>query len=324
MIYVRIKNNERRDQMPRWVLKKLEEDYLTNTGRNLLLQQSIHDLVQKIDDSKLNAFLVRGATFLDQVYKDNGVRPIMDMDIVVDEKDFEDLQNVLQGEGFEWFKDYPYFYKKGEFYVDVHLNSLQFWRLNWPTPIRITNEDLWRRTLKFEQSLVVRQLDCYDHILHCCEHLMRHNYEKLMWFMDIAYMIESHPSFQWDELYTRAEKNNFLKPLFYVFTFLAHHELCAVKPSFYGRLENIHLNPIEKRSIRLLRRNRRRHFCGEWLAFFMIKGWSKRWQLFYYGVFIKKSRLPLVRQKFLVWSYMRRLFKFVFYQFLKLGYFLKP
>ena len=323
LLFQRLKQTVIKDQCPLWVWQKLEQDYLSNLGRNMLLEQSIQSFVEDLSAKEIVGFVVRGASLLEQGYVDIGARPFMDLDLVVDHEDFGRMQSFFQDQGFEWFDEYPYLYKKQEFYVDLHLNSLQFWRLQWPTPIHLNNRALWERTKPFYGSEYVRQLDVYDHILHCCEHLMRHNYEKLMWFMDIVLMIEKDEDFSWDQLYERAYQVKFIKPIRYVFEFL-HHHLMTVDENFLERIRSVPLNWVEQRSLQKLIRNQRAYFCGEWLAFFMVSGWRQRWQLFSKGALIEEDKLPIVRRKNVGWIYVKRVCKMLMHQLWKGIYFLKP
>jgi len=311
VIYHNISRHQSRHNIPSAVLHQLEQEYLTNTGRNLLMDSELSMICQQFDAQELPALTVRGVVFFDRIYPEIGMRPLIDMDFVVHRNDFDRARRILNDLGFQCHDCYPFFFFKDDIYVDLHLDSINFWRIKgWPSSIDITHKELWKKTLPFCGYTYVRTLDVYDSIIHCCEHLMRHSFGRLIWFLDIVYLIQGKAGvFQWDRLIGRTADARALKAVHYVMAYLSQRDLCSVPSQSMAALESGSMNGIERWYYRLLLADRRDRISGDVLSLLAVPGFWRKVGLLWNGIFIEKEKFPLVRTRLTVWTYVQRIFR---------------
>lgn len=305
--------------VPDQISHQLEQEYLTNVGRNLLIDAQLKEICARFEESKLSVLTIRGAVFFDQIYPEIGIRPLIDMDFVVHAQDFEKVQEILKGLGFENHECYPFFFFKDDIYVDIHLDSINFWRIkDWPSAIDIKNKDLWQRTVSFRGHSCVRALNTYDSILHCCEHLMRHSFDRLIWFVDIAYLVKNEGEvFDWRRMIQRAKEFHAQKAAFYVMSYLEKMNFIDVPSERLVELGDFRMNFLEKRNFRLLMANRRVNLSGDLMSLFAIPGFWLRIQALWNGIFIENEKFPLIRKRLTFFSYICRFFRLFKYIFTK-------
>ncbi len=253
LIHYNLKHYQPSHNFPESVCGHLEQEYLVNLGRNLLIDNELSNICAEFERDKLKALTVRGAVFFDQIYPELGMRPLIDMDFVVCQEDFDRVRTILGALGFEHNECYPFFFFKDNIYVDIHLDSINFWRIkNWPSAIGIKNEALWQRTVSFRGNAYIRALDGYDSIIHCSEHLMRHSFDRLIWFLDIAYLVRKEGSvFQWDQLVQRTRECCAQKAVYYVLSYLNQMNYCSVPTHILGELGAVRFNVLEKKNFSL-------------------------------------------------------------------------
>ena len=305
-IFSRLRNDSVKNYFPENVLIRLEEFYLTNLGRNTIIYKELESIFKSLNEEGIICFINRGVYFSKYLYCDLGIRAMADVDMVIFDEDLEKFKNVVLSMGYSYFDRYPFFFYKNGCYIDLHLNRPGFWRVdNWPCGFTIKDVEIQRRSLPLENSLSnIRVFDVYDFILGCCQHLQEHSFSKLMWFMDVAKLIESKGSdFEWKVLEERAENFNLKKPFYFVIEYLTKNNLVSL-PHCINR-KYVALNFVEEKSLNLLFANKRDYVCGWMLFLFLAKGMKDKFNLLRKILFLKKEYIPLSKEPGFS-SYLRR------------------
>jgi hypothetical protein len=173
---------------------------------------------------------MQGIALLQQVYHDVGLRPMTDLDLWVLPQGYQNLAEVLLGQGFERPPIYPNTFRKGEICIDIHTHIL------WADRIRSrdlllneTQEEIYSRTEIVEvQGLMVRCLGPQDQFIYLGLHALKHNLERLIWLVDLRYLVSGWEEKDWQALVGRAEDLGHRDTQFYILFLLA--ELFNVKP----------------------------------------------------------------------------------------------
>ena len=188
--------------------------------------------------NNLPAIALKGLALIKGYYKDEGLRPMADIDILVKWEDFDKAERTIKSIGYEFnsFRgskqvclshhdhDFPYWDKKSgtvlELHWDVHdkrkafpIDVDQFWANSQPIKI---------------QNVPTRSFSPEDLLIHCCLHVSTHHAltYKLIHLIDIA-KIASDDKLDWPLFWDRVESFKVRKPVY--FTFLLLEKLLKIE-----------------------------------------------------------------------------------------------
>jgi len=308
LIFYNLKDTRFKLFLPKKVFKALEDYYLTNLGRNLLIHQQLQEIFKAFGEERVFCFLIRGGFFSKYLYHDLGIRPMADIDLAIFKKDLSRVKKILEELGYQPSRRYPFFFFKESFYIDLHLDRPGFWRVDsWPSKIEITREDVFKRSHALENFPNVRVFEIYDMILSCCQHIQQHSFSRLIWFVDIVWLMKGVDNFCWDSFLERAEEFNLLKTTYFVIKYLEENKLISLSRDILIKMENrIKLNFLERRNLKYLLSYRRDKVCGELLFLFSLRSWLHRLKLLKEVIFLKKEFFPLADRDPNVFSYFTR------------------
>jgi len=320
LIFYNLKNNNTRSLLPGWVYNSLQEDYLNNLGRNILIQAQIKEIKGAFRDGGLDLLLVRGAVFFDQLYPCLGIRAMADIDLVIRSRNLPAAQGIFKELGYSWPEDYPFLLSKDDLYIDLHLDVAGFWRIkSWPSPIGINSQEIWDRARPLNSdSTLIRTLDIYDTVINCSDHLQQHSFARLIWFMDIAFLINSKDDFDWSLILSRAKEFNLSKPLYFILSYLDRFGFISLPSGVFDKRPGLSLNRLEQRTLRLLLENKRDDLSGELLFLFLVPGLWPKLGFIREVLFLGKDRLSLPYKRLNFFGYILRLIRIPLYVIAKL------
>jgi len=313
--------------IPQWVKDRLKEDYIYNTGRNIFIEEELKKLFKIFQASELSILIFKGAVFFNRLYPSLGIRPMADVDIAIRKEDHFKAKEILTSCGYKYPKGYPFLFYKDSFYLDLHLDTTGLWRVStWPGAINIKTKEVWEKTEAIDKNLpLVRTLWVYDSLLACCEHLQRHSFKQLIWFIDISMMIRHKGnSFNWSILFKRAKQFGLEKSLLFVLRYLNMAGFVFIPTKVLSYLDGISLNRFEKRSLTMLLNNRRDNIPGELLFLFATKGIKSKFMLVYQILYMRQEQFPLAVEHVGIWMYLKRACMIIAYIITKMFALLKP
>lgn len=173
-----------------------EKQRLENLQRNTLLMCQYEEIQKTAEASSLELAPLKGIYLLENLYKDWGLRPMSDIDILISPGDEVRFFSALAGLGFKpqtsshWMANhFKHLFSKSvedlEVVVEVHTDL--FWHLN--------------QNLEVESFQNEHPHCLENHFLFLCGHLaFQHNFLKLFWLVDIFEMgrrFASEMDFDW-------------------------------------------------------------------------------------------------------------------------------
>lgn len=292
MFYVHARNLGLFLFMPQWVAERLEDVYHQTVFHNLKIVGFLNELGEALKKRQVPVIVLQGASLLNDVYKDIGIRPMEDIDLMVDPEHMTRFKKVIEGMGYYSDTIYPDTYKKGAIYIDLHTDPLSSERIKarkWIMSADSTH--FWKSAVPLlQKDLPVFRLSPYDNLIALSCHLLKHNLTRIVWFADIMEIIlKEYNTFDWKEyaVYCRAVGGD--RCILYILLLLKN--LLGMK-ALEGILKDFGANRlswIEKFILRLRLANEDTGFLPQLLWLFQIRQKSKRLFFVWENIFPKKE-----------------------------------
>ena len=174
-------------RLPERAGRRLESIYYLTVQANLRALTTLREIAAQ----GVPFVLMQGAALLVTTYADPGLRPLSDIDLWVQPRDFERLASVLRRRGFDENPLTPGVFRRGEALVDVHTG------LHWAERIRSSRflfagepGAVQRRCVtRAWEGTTVRCLDPIDQAVYLTVHAIKHNLERLIWLADLNRLV---------------------------------------------------------------------------------------------------------------------------------------
>jgi hypothetical protein len=198
--------------------------YYLTVRTNIKLLHALNTILEELNKQAIDIALLQGMALLQEAYQDFGLRPMKDMDLWVLPHNYQQLVDALIRLRFERDRFYPNLFRKGEIILDIHTHLL------WADRIKARDYLLSKRQeVIFQNSEKIncdgRQVLCLgaqDHFLYLGLHALKHNFERLIWLVDIKSLVAEWKPIDWEALIKRAEELGHKKTLRYVLYLLEH------------------------------------------------------------------------------------------------------
>ncbi len=200
--------------IPEEVRARFTKAFLFSAGKGIVVRNQLSTLLALFHDNQIWNVVLKGAYLADKIYRDFSIRPMTDIDILIDQEDAIHLEDILSQNGYIPLNSaklpissphFTYFPTSGGIELEVHISLL---------PLR--NSDRFDITALRERSVKTELVGCRtnalvleDMVLYHCYHLCRHLllHFGLRSVCDIAMLIRSAESgINWLTVADRAEK----------------------------------------------------------------------------------------------------------------------
>lgn len=201
--------------LPADVAGRLRQAYLVSAARALRISRQLSDVLRALRGADTPVIPLKGAALAEPVYGNIALRPMRDLDLLVEPSRLEDVERVLLSLGYgpadrppvaeeraRWHHLTP-FRRDGALNIEVH------WTLEVPSsPFPIEPASLWRRavpvTIAGEPTL---GLSPEDQLLHLCLHAGYHHRfrVRLRHLADVSTLLETQGhALAWTDLAAQA------------------------------------------------------------------------------------------------------------------------
>ena len=276
--------------MPKWVEERLKGTYHLTVSQNLKILAFLTDLAKILKDYNVPVIVLQGASLLIDTYKDIGIRPMEDVDLMVSPENRVHFKKILEQMGYSPDPIYPDTYRKGKIYVDLHTDPLASERISSrKLGIDADPKGLWDPAIAlFGPEFPIYHLSVYNNLIFLSLHLLKHNLTRLVWFLDIREVIESKSSsFNWEEFVSYCWRVGGNRLILYVFLLLRHLLDMEVPDSALETLGKNRLSTIEKLILKLRLKNEEIGYITQLLWLFLIK--QKKIYFILENIFPKKE-----------------------------------
>lgn len=196
-----------RANVPQEVLASLKGNYLQTSVKNALAFKAFHEALHSFHQAGIPTILLKGVAVALSVYKDAGLRPMGDIDIMVPPDKLIEAEKLLLEKGFKCH--IPYKSKRLRLLnIHNHLNVFEkngarielHWALNSIHHIhRLPSAYIWGNIKEISidncKDCKAYILDLHANLMYLSIHAINHFYKnriRLNSFVDIAALIKKH------------------------------------------------------------------------------------------------------------------------------------
>lgn len=193
--------------------------------RNLRLKADLIGVLNIFDTHGISSVPVKGPLLAQGVYKNLALREFGDLDILVNDNDYDQAASLLQSTGYVQTDDtgghgHAHASKSEHHHRFTHKETDTLVELHWELSERkrgvLQQSDLPHdalTTVDFE-DMSIKSLSQEFLLLYLCLHGYRHQWERLSWLCDIAELINDRPLMDWAKVYQYAEQFHLTRVLF--------------------------------------------------------------------------------------------------------------
>lgn len=204
-LYLKLKKMEE-SRVPSEVIQKLQRAYQYNTFQMLHLSREMEFICKLFDEKNVLCLVLKGPVVAEDLYGDISHRTSRDLDILVQEKDLDSVEDILIRNGYvkeetisllnerRWRKHHAtYTHPEKRIMLEIH------WRLH-PFPSREPSfKELWdRKRISSVTHFPVSFLGREDLFLFLIGHGAREGWFRLRWLLDMDRALRKEMN--WDQL----------------------------------------------------------------------------------------------------------------------------
>jgi hypothetical protein len=201
--------------------EKLKSAYLANAARNSLLFRELQLLLRELQERQKPVIVLKGAALVETVYRDRGLRPMSDVDLLIRKEDLIEVENIMFSLGYalnekqrnrkEWYyAHYHHFEFRKRISPSFAVCCEIHWCLEPPTrPFPIDMEGVWKRATVASITTVPALVMCPEDLLvflclHTCKHRLIGGFRS---FCDIAEVVRRYgQEMDWNQVIRRSSE----------------------------------------------------------------------------------------------------------------------
>ena len=259
---------------------RLEGVYRRTWYENSLRFHAAVRVLQALHDAGIKTMLLKGAALILRHYRDYGLRPMADFDILVPTHQasaaievlktlgyapvFESV-GITEAEALATGHAYPFRNADGQ-ELDLH------WHVFYQRVDRVTDAELWASALPVTlHGVPTRTLSAGDQLLHVCVHGTQRAWwggeraPNLRWVADAMMILRSAPEdLNWNRILAQAQRLQFVLPLREALGYLSTILDAPVPADVLRRIHRMPVSLGERIADRA--RSRPARFWGPWVA----------------------------------------------------------
>jgi hypothetical protein len=293
--------------IPQSTISSLKRYYLSVAAQNLVFLNVLENLEHELERHKIEIILLKGASLLENTYLGVGLRPMIDLDLMVRPRDQKRFFELLHTQGYRCDPSIPHIVRKGGVLLDVHSHALNADRIeNRARLFPLGMDPIWAHSVSWQEGYkFLKRPDDVDNTLLLCQHAMKHSFSILIWLVDIHGLLRDRNSAFWARLFKRADYLSQIKSLRYtLFLLKGLFGLEAPQGTPCGN-SSIVLSRLERGILKTRIRGQTLHRLGPLMALLCIKGAKARIAFLWETLFPKKE---VIEQEFLMACHGKRRF----------------
>jgi hypothetical protein len=252
----------------------LKERYLLTWSENQRIYHGIRPLLQAFEQAGIDAVVLKGLALIARFYRDPGVRPMADVDVLLPPSDVERASELAARLGWHpRYRTTPAFLRvkhAGPFDHPTGLACDIHWRVfenaagGADNDLRAASE-----TVTFQGSRL-RILSPTDQLLHVCEHAASWSeVPAIRWVADAVVILREGP-IDWQRFLVHAAQRRLILRMREMLGYLGEALRVAIPPAVTAELARQPVSMLERVEYRV--RNREHRLLGE-LPTYVLNCW---------------------------------------------------
>ncbi len=217
---------------------KVEELYGQTRITNRVRLLDLAHLLERFQQAEISTMVLKGAALIPKYYRDPGLRPMVDLDVLVRTQDALLSVRLLKTMGFEPVAEKDVHFSEG---LVPLIHGYAFCRpstskvdLHWhvlPECLRETDdEDFWNGSILVSiETASSRSLNPADQILHVCVHGSKWA-PSIRWVADTMMILKSETEIDWNRLIEQTNQRRLMLPVRHALTYLREKFHAPVPP----------------------------------------------------------------------------------------------
>jgi len=244
------------------VMEKFKGIYRYTWYSNRLLFYSLTPILQTLHENHIDILLLKGAALILVYYKDYGLRPMHDFDILVPFDKARHAMKIMLDNGWAAKSDIPrvvsdtylqyvhgtVFENDSGFDCDLH------WNLFEDSYLSPEDVNFFDKAIPFRfHDIPAYVLDPTDQLMHICVHGIRYHDEKnIRWIADaLTVLRENGQDIRWQELFDKAQKLGLFLPIKKAILHLHRVYKIPLPSSVLDTIAHIPVSKIEEKEFEL-------------------------------------------------------------------------
>lgn len=278
LFFARFRETNILSDLPENIGTLLRNAYVRTSAVNEHILAFLEELGDVLEQRGVPVIVLKGTALLNTVYRDIGLRPMDDIDVMIQTRHKDDICKILTGMGFIRDRVYTNSFQRGVITIDLHTDFISSERIHSrKDTMTIREDDIWRNAVPFNGSSVLYRLSPYDTLIALSFHLLKHRFNRLIWLVDIATFMTSHTAeVEWRELTAYARSLDADRFLLYAVILAKHLAGANIPDHALIRLGKEKLTFIERYILRLHVSRTPLGTITDVLWIFQIRGVKKR------------------------------------------------
>lgn len=212
------------EYVPASVRKRMQDQYFLLLARNLRIYQKLRPVFEAVYGFGLDAAVIKGLRLAEKTYRNVGLRPFVDIDLMVRLEDWSKIADILKSQGFSGdFAALKKIQESGQslywtFRPALSKDDMEM-ELHFNFPGLLTEfgmeDDLWRNTLmRSAEGIEFKILSDEYELCMLCLHAAQHSFSRLIWMTDIA-ELASGGTLNWQKVLEICRHEKIQAPVYY-------------------------------------------------------------------------------------------------------------
>ncbi len=247
------------DYLPASFVETLSNEYARNHTRNIIYFSELKRIIEILNAAQIPVIVLKGAALTLSIYRNLGVRPLVDIDLLVQRQHLSHALQVLSEIGFHPFgaeASRPGGNYENEILLSKKAMLVIFVELHWS----LFNSPYYQRTLPLDwfwkgaiqielEGAPLQILSPEPLLLHLCAHIfLHHSGQEILWLQDIAEVItEYNARLNWDALLKQARIYDLVLPVKHSLLRVSSEWGLAIPVSVLNAIQNMQPSPSEQK-----------------------------------------------------------------------------
>ena len=301
--------------IPKVVQDQLRNIYYCTLRRNLIFAQALEENVRLLRAENIELIIFKGLLLAEIVYRDPGMRPMSDIDVMAREEDLKRIDLIFKGIGYSAGVGS----KDG---LEVSFNSQRnsilyfrtnkttvYWHLYWhfinTLPYnraildKIDMEKIWKDSGEIELGKIcLRTFSLYHQVIYLCLHAMQHSFRPLILLCDINELISQNSQrIDWGVLEQEAREFGLAKHLYYGLYFASKIMELKVPQQVLERLKPKKISVFERKFIDSVLEDKPNFYGGSMVYLGMNENIKDRLEFLLRVILPSRKEMAAIRQK---------------------------